>query len=116
MQFTVPFLVGIARTGKELLGSPKPKAFYKAIEALCFSERNLQPNFLDIIKLPTIKIAPLAQLDRASGYEPEGREFESLRARHLFNNLGHPVSDALCVCARTVVEIVGTPLLYGRLF
>src|SRR5579864_1125658 len=29
--------------------------------------------------------APLAQLDRASGYEPEGREFESLRARHLFN-------------------------------
>ena len=24
--------------------------------------------------------APLAQLDRASGYGPEGREFESLRA------------------------------------
>jgi hypothetical protein len=30
-------------------------------------------------------IAPLAQLDRASGYEPEGREFESLRAHHLFS-------------------------------
>ena len=29
------------------------------------------------------KPAPLAQLDRASGYEPEGREFESLRAHHL---------------------------------
>src|SRR5260370_4123485 len=28
------------------------------------------------------KEAPLAQLDRASGYEPEGREFESLRAHH----------------------------------
>ena len=28
------------------------------------------------------KTAPLAQLDRASGYEPEGREFESLRAHH----------------------------------
>ena len=27
--------------------------------------------------------APVAQLDRASGYEPEGREFKSLRARHL---------------------------------
>ena len=27
--------------------------------------------------------APLAQLDRASDYESEGREFESLRARHL---------------------------------
>ena len=36
--------------------------------------------FLDIIEAPLI--APLAQLDRASGYEPEGREFESLRARH----------------------------------
>ena len=29
--------------------------------------------------------APVAQLDRASGYEPEGREFESLRAHHLPN-------------------------------
>ncbi len=28
--------------------------------------------------------APVAQLDRASGYEPEGREFESPRARHSF--------------------------------
>ena len=27
--------------------------------------------------------APLAQLDRASGYEPGGRRFESCRARHL---------------------------------
>ena len=27
--------------------------------------------------------APVAQLDRVSGYEPEGREFESLRARHI---------------------------------
>src|SRR5215468_6913805 len=31
---------------------------------------------------PSKHSAPLAQLDRASGYEPEGREFESLRARH----------------------------------
>jgi hypothetical protein len=32
--------------------------------------------------------APLAQLDRASDYESEGREFESLRARHTsrYNN------------------------------
>ena len=30
--------------------------------------------------------APVAQLDRASGYEPEGREFESLRARHFFRS------------------------------
>ena len=30
--------------------------------------------------------APVAQLDRASGYEPEGREFESLRARQVFES------------------------------
>src|SRR5579872_1040668 len=34
------------------------------------------------------KSAPLAQLDRASGYEPEGREFESLRAHHFFPSGG----------------------------
>ena len=31
--------------------------------------------------------APVAQLDRASGFEPEGREFESLRARQPINYL-----------------------------
>ncbi len=34
-----------------------------------------------------LRIAPVAQLDRACGYEPQGREFESLRARHHFNDL-----------------------------
>lgn len=33
-----------------------------------------------MIKL-AVKHAPLAQLDRASGYGPEGREFESSIAR-----------------------------------
>ena len=37
--------------------------------------------------LQFVDCAPLAQLDRASGYEPEGREFESLRARHSFQHL-----------------------------
>jgi hypothetical protein len=32
--------------------------------------------------------APVAQLDRASGFEPEGREFESLRARQSCMKLG----------------------------
>ena len=32
--------------------------------------------------------APVAQLDRAPDYESGGREFESLRARHFFNDLG----------------------------
>src|SRR5438105_10364483 len=53
--------------------------------------------------------APLAQLDRASGYEPEGREFESLRARHKFNNLGHPDSDALLICAGFICRPSGPP-------
>ena len=34
-----------------------------------------------------LKQAPVAQLDRVSGYEPEGREFESLRARQLIKDL-----------------------------
>ena len=42
-----------------------------------------------IIQIRRIEIAgrrnhaPLAQLDRASGYEPEGREFESLQGAPL---------------------------------
>ncbi len=34
--------------------------------------------------------APVAQLDRASDYESEGRAFESLRARHLCTHLRTP--------------------------
>ena len=30
--------------------------------------------------------APVAQLDRVRGYEPRGREFESLRARQLIED------------------------------
>src|SRR5262245_3931716 len=45
-------------------------------------DRRTSPNtgwgfFLSII----LRIAPVAQLDRAPGFEPGGREFESLRAR-----------------------------------
>ena len=40
-------------------------------------------------------IAPLAQLDRASGYEPEGREFESLRAHHLSITYGPAGVDSI---------------------
>src|ERR1700704_1747232 len=36
--------------------------------------------------------APVAQLDRVSGYEPEGREFESLQARQLNQRLIHDQS------------------------
>jgi hypothetical protein len=33
-------------------------------------------------RLVELKNAPVAQLDRVPGYEPGGREFESLQARH----------------------------------
>jgi hypothetical protein len=38
-------------------------------------------------KAATKNIAPVAQLDRVLGYEPSGREFESLRARHKIKGL-----------------------------
>ena len=44
-----------------------------------FPNFHLFPIFLSVFLSVT---APVAQLDRASGFEPEGREFESLRAHH----------------------------------
>ena len=61
------------RTENRCRGSPAPDA--KRFSGVLSS---------DIILAFTHHLAPLAQLDRASGYEPEGREFESLRARHSF--------------------------------
>jgi hypothetical protein len=50
--------------------------------------------------------APVAQLDRASGYEPEGRVFESLRAHH--KNRLWPLSVLCFLVSRwTDVEIPG---------
>ena len=39
--------------------------------------------------------APVAQLDRAPGYEPGGREFESLRARQPLAGFWRAVEGAL---------------------
>src|SRR5215470_3479436 len=39
--------------------------------------------------------APLAQLDRASGYEPGGRRFESCRARHTHSVYSGHMGDGL---------------------
>ena len=50
------------------------------------SSTNLAQNenlaFAIVRKQLILKCAPVAQLDRASGYEPEGRVFESPRAHH----------------------------------
>src|SRR5215472_15085485 len=57
-----------------------------------------------------LKSAPLAQLDRASGYEPEGREFESLRARHLsfpsftYTTFSFPVLRRPSECHKSVIR------------
>src|SRR4051812_17078951 len=45
--------------------------------------------------------APLAQLDRASGYEPGGRRFESCRARH-FRNAAIPSSPTVTDLSKLV--------------
>src|SRR2546427_589474 len=50
--------------------------------------------------------APVAQLDRASGFEPEGREFESLRARH---SKPSPIIHLRCYFEGTLRTPVSTP-------
>ena len=43
---------------------------------------------LNIRRIAPSNYAPVAQLDRVLGYEPSGREFESLQARHLYTLVG----------------------------
>ena len=71
--------------------------------------------------------APVAQLDRASGYEPEGREFESLRAHHLTSiksisslqcfDLPEPLADLGQHCVHSAIKSVRsfTPKPLGML-
>src|ERR1035441_6908012 len=59
--------------------------------------------------------APLAQLDRASGYEPEGREFESLRAHHLFRSCrlrGRTIYFVPAVCVSSLPPLSSSQLPY----
>ncbi|SJM94091.1 hypothetical protein CRENPOLYSF1_50117 [Crenothrix polyspora] len=59
------------------------------------------------IKLDNVGLnkAPVAQLDRVIGYEPIGREFESLRARQLRVKNNSPVAQQ--VEQVTVNHLVG---------
>ncbi len=55
------------------------------------------------------RIAPVAQLDRAPGYEPGGREFESLRAHHQFAETAVSfVPDLFCANAMRPGSIEGS--------
>ena len=47
------------------------------------------------IHIICIFLAPVAQLDRVSGYEPEGRAFESLRVRQRKFILSAPIVQRL---------------------
>jgi hypothetical protein len=53
------------------------------LSAPAFIFMNARVSAIIEISADRFRNAPVAQLDRASGYEPEGREFESLRAHHL---------------------------------
>jgi hypothetical protein len=45
-----------------------------------------------------LSFAPVAQLDRAPGYEPGGREFESLRAHQFIKTLPTARSIVRLIC------------------
>ena len=53
---------------------------------MCVWVQTLSSGHCILIKavLESLRSAPVAQLDRVPGYEPGGREFESLRARNPF--------------------------------
>jgi hypothetical protein len=55
------------------------------------------------------KFALVAQLDRASDFESEGREFESLRARHEINDLAHYDRSSLAIKWHRAVSRLTTP-------
>jgi hypothetical protein len=57
---------------------------------------------------PSIINAPVAQLDRVSGFEPGGREFESLRARQLSVKYPQPT------CLPINLNVTFTCALYNQ--
>ena len=53
--------------------------------------------------------APVAQLDRAPGYEPGGHEFESCRARHFAGNL-KKMEDDICKRMQKTLDALNADL------
>jgi hypothetical protein len=56
-------------------------------------------------------------LDRASGYEPEGRQFESVRAHHKINELrpvrgSLPIQNPFKMSDRARIRDLGTDLFF----
>jgi hypothetical protein len=65
------------RDGREAEGAPLLREYGALKLHRGFESLSLR------VKIDVISIAPVAQLDRAPGYELGGREFESLRARQI---------------------------------
>ena len=55
----------------------------------CENKRYYFPSFL-IYNAKSLRVAPVAQLDRVPGFEPGGRGCESLRARQNYQGMGVP--------------------------
>lgn len=55
--------------------------------------------------IETSKYAPVAQLDRVTGFEPVGREFESLQARQSNPKMGTDLSIVDILIATTEFKI-----------
>jgi len=58
--------------------------------------------------------APVAQLDRVPGFEPGGREFESLRARQENQKLNADSGSSLSRLSRETTFIVAPIVALGR--
>src|SRR5262245_25602751 len=58
-------------------------------------------------KIPPLQSAPVAQLDRAFGYEPKGRTFESCRAHNQINNLRQVARLPFFICDNLVTILRG---------
>ena len=72
--------VGVVRSGVARNINAAADAFQDRLE---FRYKLIRIHESKSVRYNQLSRAPVAQLDRASGFEPEGREFESLRARHI---------------------------------
>ena len=85
------------RTGRPKLRSARTDDSRTRPAASLFSDKRSSPQRLDPpapIGYPELaavrQCAPVAQLDRATGYEPVGRRFDSFRAHHLPPHISSP--------------------------
>src|SRR5687767_1270404 len=58
--------------------------------------------------------APIAQLDRASGYEPGGRTFESCWAHQLLQRLTASSAAACCATVDDFVDVASAAVFSAR--